>query len=187
MEIWVSARDILGNKDDPRGMEEEAQVPTGRDVCSLVIDSLCDQAAGQGAAIVACFYFDFEVQKEQTPTGVLGSLLKQLVVGLGEIPEEVSQAYQDQQNAIGRWAPRLSDIVKMLQATSCTERTFICIDSLDECAEGHRIKLLDSLNQILQRSPGTRTFVTGRPHLRPEIGRRLAGRVTSKGIQSYQP
>ena len=48
----------------------------------------------------------------------------------------------------------------------------------------HRAKVLDSLNQILQRSPDTRIFVTGRPHIRPEIGRRLAGRVTSLSIST---
>ena len=30
--------------------------------------------------------------------------------------------------------------------------------------------------------PGTRIFVTGRPHIRAEIGKRLAGRVTSVPI-----
>ena len=125
------------------------------------------------------FIFDFATQKEQSSTSMLGALLKQLVCGLEEIPEEISQAYQDQKNAIGRRGPRLSDIVKMLQTTSSRKRTFICIDALDECAEGHRVKLLDSLNQILQKTPGTRIFVTGRPHILPEIGRRLSGRVTS--------
>ena len=33
-------------------------------------------------------------------------------------------------------------------------------------------------------SPGTRIFVTGRPHIRPEISRRLAGRVTSLPINT---
>ena len=47
-----------------------------------------------------------------------------------------------------------------------------------------RVKLLDSLNQVLQNSPGTRIFVTGRPDIRPEIGSRLAGRVTSLSIST---
>ena len=109
----------------------------------------------------------------------MGALLKQVVSGLGEIPEEISQAYKDQDKAIGRRGPRLADIIGMLQTTSSREHTFICIDALDECVPGHRVKLLDSLNQILQKSPGTRIFMTGRPHIRPEIGRRLEGSVTS--------
>ena len=127
---------------------------TNRDDSSLVIDSLCDQAGGRNAT-VACFYFDFAAQNEQSPTNMLGSLLKQLVCGQGEIPEEISRAYQDQQNAIGGRGPQLSDIVKMLQTTSLNKRMFICIDALDECVERHRVKLLDSLNQILQGSPST--------------------------------
>ena len=154
---------------------------TSRDVSSLVIDELCDRAGGQNAT-VACFYFDFAAQKEQSPTSMLGALLKQLVCGLEETPEEILQAYQGQKNAIGGRGPKLSDIVEMAQTTSSKKRTFICIDALDECAAGDRVKILDSLNQILEKSPGTRIFVTGRPHIRSEIRRCLAGRVASISI-----
>src|SRR5207302_1172531 len=57
-----------------------------------------------------------------------------------------------------------------------------CVDALDECAAGYRVKLLDSLNQILERSSDTRLFMTGRPHIRPEIERCLGGRVASLSI-----
>ena len=146
-------------------------------VSSWVIDCLCDRAREQNAT-VACFYFDFAAQREQSPTGMLGALLRQLVCGLEETPEEISRAYEDQKCAIGGRGPLLSDIVKMLQIASSRKRTFICIDAVDECAEGYRTKLLNLLNQILQKSPSTRIFVTGRPHIRPEITRRLSGRVT---------
>jgi len=112
----------------------------------------------------------------------MGSLLKQVVGGLEEIPEEVSQTYQKQKK--GGRGPQLSDIVKMLQTTSSKARTFICIDAIDECVPEYRVKLLDSLNKILQNSPGTRIFVTGRPHIRPEIEKRLLGRVTSLSIST---
>ena len=145
----------LGNKGEPQRMEENGQVLTSDDVSSLVIDNLCNQARGQNSTI-ACFYFDFAAQNEQSPTNMLGSLLKQLVCGQEEIPGEISRAYRDEQNAIGGRGLQLSDIVKMLQAISSKKPTFICIDALDECVEGHRVKLLDSLNKILQKSPGTR-------------------------------
>ena len=114
----------------------------------------------------------------------MGALLKQLVGGLEEIPEEISRAYQEQKKAIGGREPRLLDIVKMLQITSSQERTFICIDALDECVPDHRVKILDSLKKILDKSPGTRIFVTGRPHIQPEITKRLAGKVTSLAIST---
>ena len=148
-----------------------------------MIDSLCDQARGLGTA-VACFYFDFAAEQEQSSTSMLRSLLKQLVAGLSEIPAEIVQAYEDQKNSIGRRRLGLPNIVKMLQTTSSTKPTFICIDALDECVPEHRTKLLDSLNKIVQESPTTRVFVTGRPHIRPDITRRLGGRVTSLPIST---
>ena len=159
-------------------MEEKGQSLTSRNISSVVIDSLCNQARGQNAT-VACFYFDFAAQNEQSLVSMLGSLLKQLIFGLEEIPEEISKAYNDRKNAIGGQGPQISDILNMLQATTSGKRVFICIDALDECAAEHQVKLLDSLAQLLQQSPGTRIFVTGRPHILPEIGRRLVGSVTS--------
>ena len=157
------------------------QVLTIREVSSLVIDSLCDQARGQDVA-VTCFYFDGAAQKEQSSTNVLGALLKQVVIGLEEVPGEIAQAYEEHKKFIGGRRLQHTDIVKMLQTTSSKKRTFICIDALDECMPGHRVKLLDSLNQILQKAPGTRIFLTGGSNIPPEIGRLLAGRVTSLSI-----
>ena len=147
----------------------------------MVIDNLCNQVRGHNAT-VACFYFDFAAQNEQSLATIVGSLLKQLVFGLDEIPEEISKEYEERKNAIGGQGPQVSNILKMLQTTSSRRRAFICIDALDECATEHRAKLLDSLDQLLQQSPGTRIFVTGRPHILPEIGRHLAGRVTILSI-----
>ena len=151
---------------------------TSRDISSLVIDSLCDQARERDVA-VACFYFDFAAKTEQLPTSMLGALLKQVVGGLGELPGEIAKAYENQKSVLGGRAPRLSDIVGMLQATSSEKRTFICIDALDECGAEYRVKLLNSLNQILQKAPGTRIFATGRPHIQDEVVRRLSGKVTA--------
>ena len=147
----------------------------------MVIDNLCNQARGQNAT-VACFYCDFAAQNEQSLSTMLGSLLKQLVFGLDEIPEEISKAYEERRNAIGGQGPQISNILNMLQTTSSRRRAFICIDALDECATEDRAKLLDSLGQLLRQSPGTRIFVTGRPHILPEIRRHLAGGVTSLSI-----
>ena len=152
---------------------------TSRDVSSLVIERLGNEA-GTRNSTVACFYFDYAARKEQSLTNVLGALLKQVVKGLDETPEEISRAYQNRNSVIGGGGPPLADIVTMLQTTSSRKPTFICIDALDECA--YRVKLLDSLNQILERSPGTRIFVTGRPYIRPEIGMSLAGRVANVAV-----
>ena len=147
----------------------------------MVIDSLCIQARGQNAT-VACFYFDFAAQNEQSLASMLGSLLRQLVFGLEEIPEEILEAYEERKKAIGGQGPQIPNIMNLLHTTSSRRRTFICIDALDECATEDRAKLLDSLGQLLEQSPGTRIFVTGRPHILPEIKRRPAGGVTSLSI-----
>ena len=148
---------------------------TSYNVSSLVIDKLCDHVRGQNTT-VACFYFDFAARKEQSPTSVLGALLKQLVCGLEVTPKEISLAYQGQKNAIGGREPQLADIVKMLRNTASMKPTFICIDALDECVARSRVTILGALNQILQSSPGTRMFVTGRPHIEAEVGKCLCGR-----------
>ena len=151
---------------------------TSCDVSSLVIDRLCDQARSRNFA-VACFYFDFAAQKEQSPVSILGALLKQVVSGMEEIPEEIAQAYEDHTKVIDGRGPQLTDVIKMLQTTTSRKPTFICLDALDECLAGYRVKLLGSLNKILQRSPDTRVFVTGRPHIKAEVEKRLSGRVTT--------
>jgi len=169
------------NRNEPQGMEEKGQLLTSRDFSSVVIDNLCDQARGQ-IATVACFYFDLAAQDEQSPIIMLSSLLKQLVFGLEEIPEEVSKAYEERKKAIGGQGPQISNILNMLQTTSSRRRAFICIDALDECAIEHRANILHLLGQLLQQSPGTRIFVTGRPHILPEIGRHLATGVARVSI-----
>ena len=86
----------------------KGQVLTNCDASSLVIDNLCNQARGQDAA-VACFYFDFAAQKEQSTTNMLGALLKQVVSALEEVPEEIVRDYDSVPNrpvrTPGPWRP----------------------------------------------------------------------------------
>ena len=181
MEVRGSERLLSSNENNPSRREERVFVLTGRNVSSVVVDRLCDQARGQNTA-VACFYFDFAARKEQPATSMLGSLLKQVVGGMETIPEEISEAFQDQKKVIGGRGLQLPDIVKMLQSITSSLRTFVCIDALDECVATHRVKLLNSLKQVLEKSPHTRIFITGRLHIRAEIEKRLAGRVTSVSL-----
>ena len=146
-----------------------------------MVDGLCDEATGQNTA-VTCFYFDFAARKEQSVTSTLGSLLKQIVNGLEKIPEEISEAFQEQKKVVGGRGLLLPDIVRMLQAIVSSLPTVVCIDALDECAAVHRARLLDSLKQILEKSPRTRIFIIGRPHIRAEIEKHLARRVISMSV-----
>ena len=172
------ARHLSGNENYSRPSEERVSILTGLNVSSLVVDRLGDQARGQNTA-VTCFYLDFATRKEQSVACILGSLLRQVVGGMEGVPEEISRAFQEQKMVIGGRGPRLPDIVKMLQTITSSLRTFICIDAWDECAVAHRVKLLNSLKQILETSPCTRIFIIGRPHVQAEIEKRLVGRVIS--------
>src|SRR5437588_8049412 len=117
---------------------------------------------------------------------MLGSLLRQLVSGLDGIPDIVIQSFRDQKKVIGGRGLQVSGILKMFQAIAATKRAFICVDALDECVPEHRVEVLESLGQILQGSPNTRLFMTGRRPIRSEVDRKLDGAATFILIQPME-
>jgi len=149
---------------------------------SLAVDRLCDRAKEQNAA-VACFYVDFAAREEQSPTNMLGALLKQIVGGLEKIPDEIRETFQDYKKVIGGRGLRVAEIVGMLQTVTSLRPTFICVDALDECVERHRPEVLGSLRQILEKSPDTRIFLTGRRHIRGEIESCFGGRLAILSVK----
>ena len=157
----------------------------GRNDSSLIIDKLCDEAV-EGDPIVACFYFDFASRNEQSPVNMLGSLLRQMVSGEGEIPEVISRDFQKEKRVIGGRGLQVSGILKMFQTIAATRRTFICVDALDECVPEHRRVVLESLAKILQGSLNTRIFMTGRPHVRGEVEKELGGAATFMFIRATE-
>ena len=146
-----------------------------------MVDRLCDWTRGRNAT-VACFYFDFAAQKEQSPTTVLSPLLKQVVRGLENIPAKIVEAFRDRKKTTGGQRLGLGQVVELLQGTSSSRPTFICIDALDECVPEYRGKLLESLEKILHKSPSTRIFLAGRLHVRDEVEKHLAGKVVAVSI-----
>jgi len=146
-------------------------------ISSLVIDDLCDRPCESDIAI-AMFYCDSRDQQKQTATNIIGAIIKQLVVR-GEMPEHVRAAFRKAKNEVGGRRLRLPDMVKMLgRAIAAFPRVFICIDALDECIPKHLLELLVSLKGILEESPRTRIFVTGRPQIVGEITRQFTTSVT---------
>lgn len=181
MEIRGLERRLSGNTNYSPGREERDLVLIGHDRSSLVVDSFCDQTRGQNT-VVSHFYFDFRARKEQTATNMLGSLVKQMVRTMERIPEEILRVFEEQRRTIGGRRPQLVDLVKILRTIVSSRPTIICIDAMDECAGEQRFWLLNSLKQILQQSPGTRIFMTGRPHILAEVQSHLAGQVISVSI-----
>ena len=156
-----------------------------------MIDKLCDEAV-EGDPMIACFYFDFAARSEQSPVNMLGSLLRQFVSGHREIPEAISRDFRKEKMSIGGRGLQISGILKMFRAITATRRTFICVDALDECLPEHRMVVLESLGQMLQGSPNTGLFMTGRPHVRSEVERELGGaasfvfiRATEDGVVRF--
>ena len=154
---------------------------TGHDVSSLVVDKLCDQSKRQKTT-VTCFYLDSAARKEHSVANILGSLVRQVVGGMEKVSEEITEAFEEQKKAIGGRRLRLPDIVKKLKTITSSLRTFICIDALDECVAAHRVKLLNSLQQTLQKSPHTRIFIIGWPHVQAEVEKGLSGRLISVSV-----
>jgi len=143
---------------------------TARNTSSLVIDSLCDRAQEDNIAVVG-LYWDFLSQQEQTTTNIMGALLKQLA-GRGGIPDHIRAAFQKGKMEFGGRGPRLEDLMGMLKTVIASlPQVFICLDALDECLPKHVPEILESLRDILRESPGTRLFLTGRPHVRQDVQR----------------
>ena len=159
---------------------------TSYDFSSLVVDTLCDEAGKARAAgediSVACFYFDFAAQKEQSAASMLGALLKQVVGGFKKIPKEITDVFEERKGVIGGQGLQLREIVKLLGSLSSTRRTFFCLDALDECAALHRATIFRSLKEITEMSPATRLFLTGRPHVGDEVNRHLPSGVALVSI-----
>ena len=145
-------------------------------ISSLVVDHLCD-APDEETIAVAGFYCDHRDQHNQTITNIMGAILKQLVVG-EKVLKHVKTAFNKAKIKAGGRGLRLPDMVAMLkQVVAMLPRGFICIDAVDECLPKHLPELLRALEDILQGSPRTRIFVTGRPHVEAEIKRRFTTAV----------
>ena len=133
-----------------------------------MIDTLCDQAKREDIA-VACLYYDFLSQQEQTIANMMGAILKQLICR-GDIPENVREEFQEGKKEIGGRGVRLADLKQMLRiAIASLPQVFICIDALDECLSKDIPELLESLRDIVRWSPSTRIFLTGRFHAKEAI------------------
>ena len=156
-----------------------------------MIDTLCDRLEDNTA--VACIYCDFHANKEQSATSVLAALLKQIVAGVGLVPEEIQAAFERAKRELDGRPLRLPEICAMLvKSVSSLRRGFICIDAIDEFPIKHRPELWDSLQSIIRECPNIRLFITGRPHIREEVRKYFPGypdqppiKPTEEDIREY--
>src|SRR5437868_5666030 len=130
---------------------------------SLVIDTLSTEIDGDGVA-VTYVYCDFSARNVQSASTVLGSVLRQVVGALVEIPDEVQEAFEKAKKQVDGCGLRIPEILDMLtKYLPSLKRVFICIDALDEFPTKHRVRLWKSLQRVAQECPNTRLFLTGRP------------------------
>jgi len=142
---------------------------TRRNDSSLVIDRLCDGADVDNMA-VACVYCDFSTQDEQSATGLLGALLKQVVLALEPIPGQVRKAFEGSRRGVGGRRLLLPDILVMFsESLQCLRRVFICIDALDEFPANRRPELWESWQKVVMKCQKIRLFLTSRLHIRDEV------------------
>ena len=153
---------------------------------SLVIETLCRQNIGKQVT-VTCLYCDFNCHKEHSTAHILDSILKQVISGWENIPLEVEVAFQKSENELGGRGLGLAGVLKLLISTLRTlKRSYICIDALDEFPREYRPELFRSLVHITRESLGTRLFVTGRQHVREEVGRYFVGGAEMRFIPSEE-
>jgi NACHT domain len=138
---------------------------------SLVIDHLVSKfkSGGRKVAIV-CLYCDYRDQEEQTSINMMGSLVKQLVMVLPKIPDEIDHTFKKSKKREKRL--ELEDASEMLMSVlQSFDRVYICVDALDECEREHRRSFLGSLNLLLHARNLTRIclFLTGRPHIESDV------------------
>ena len=150
-----------------------------------MIDTLCKKAVEENACL-ACFYFDFATQEGQSPDAILGSVLKQVVSGLDKVPERIVQDFRRRGRVISSQKLVRSEIMEYLKDILSSRPTFICFDALDEYPDRHRVELLDLLKQILEKAPSTRLFLTGRPQIRSQVEKHLAGKAATRPITATE-
>lgn len=127
---------------------------------SLVIDELEHRVATSGTRIgIAYVYFDYRDQERQTVENVLGSILKQLLSFLPELPEDVSELYEEQ--VAQPKALSSTNALKLLR-TACAQfsKVYVCLDALDEAGN-----LRGFLEQLYKGPRSMQIFMTGRQHV----------------------
>jgi hypothetical protein len=108
-------------------------------------------------------YFDYNSEASQAPEKIFSSILRQIVASLEEIPESLLNAY-NQRSTTGPPlnARELQSFILSIFAT--TNRTYIVIDALDECAADHRESILNFITE-LRKYLHARVLITSRQHL----------------------
>ncbi|KAJ7125963.1 hypothetical protein C8R44DRAFT_617862, partial [Mycena epipterygia] len=101
---------------------------------SRVIDHLRKNFLRPGVGVI-CIFFDYNQLSLQTPAGIVGSILRQLMIDSSSIPESVKSLHSAFTSCRTRPCS-LIDLVTALQAQlQLYSRVYLVVDALDECLE----------------------------------------------------
>jgi len=118
---------------------------------------------------------------------MISSVLRQFVMGMPEMPMELAVAFRAEKRHLGGRALEVETIIDIFpKVLASFDRTFICIDALDEFRVGDRAMFLQLLKKIIDKSPNTRLFLTGRLHIRPELDNQFRRPFTTITVQPRQ-
>jgi hypothetical protein len=128
-----------------------------------VIDYLKHREATSPNIGLAYIYCDYRDQLQQTTENIIGAITKQLLRQLPGLPEGITATWKKSRN--GKEPLELAQAMEALSsACRSFNRTFICLDALDECRD------IPKLLHCLHQAPSTvRIFGTGRKHVQPII------------------
>ncbi|KAJ7028117.1 ankyrin repeat domain-containing protein [Mycena alexandri] len=129
---------------------------------SMIVDHLSPRSQN-GNLGVACIYLNHKEAEDHTPTGLLSSLWRQLVLGkdLGPLPKKLYQQHQEKQTPLS-----LDEVFEVL-CSVITEflKVYIVVDAVDEYPETQRQILFEYLAEM---GPTVNLMITSRPHITPD-------------------
>lgn len=130
---------------------------------SVVINHIKNRALTTKNRIgFAYIYFDYTEQERQAPIHVLSKLVKQLLLQVPDLPEDIGELY-DRLGQAGE-QPSFEELYSaLLSASKRFARLYFVFDALDEC---HKIKQRKGLLPLFCRMgrDGMRIFLTSRPY-----------------------
>ncbi|KAJ7028112.1 ankyrin repeat domain-containing protein [Mycena alexandri] len=131
-------------------------------LASMIVDHLSPKSQN-GNLGVACIYLNHKEAEDHTPTRLLSSLWRQLVLGkdLGPLPKKLYQQHQEKQIPLS-----LDEVFEVL-CSAITEflKVYIVVDAVDEYPETQRQILFEYLAEM---GPTVNLMITSRPHITPD-------------------
>ena len=155
---------------------------------SLIVHNLQEMFGHDASVGIACIYCNFKRQADQLVDDLLASLLKGLLQGQTNFPQDVELLYQRHKSKGSRPSTiELSNTIKTV--TRDWSRIFLIIDALDECTgAGTRSRLLKEIAS-LQDHVNVSFFATSRfiPDVLEEFNGQLMLeiRATDEDVRTY--